>query len=389
MPAHAQYSEGSDLFENSAFSLKGFGTLGIARSTNSDAELLRDVSQPKGISNHWSARNDSALGVQAGYRFSDVSEVVIQGVSHLGDDGSYKPQLTWAFLKYDITPRFSMRLGRVGTEFLMQADSRMVGYSYLPVRPAIDFYGIVPINSGDGIDASLRWPVGDGIVRIEGFAGVATENLPPYDLEGSKILKGSIGYDEGRWQFRYIYAQAKLSENIERVEPLLATLTMLGATNAARKLEFEDTVSQYQSIGAAYDDGTWQVQGAINYIHHETDLMENSRAANLLIGRRLGNISPYLGYTWAKSSGKTVETGLPNPMFASINSAIASAMAGSHIDRKTISVGARWDFTRNMDLKAQVDFVRGSKSSKLLLEDIDSDWDGKTTVFSLSLDFVF
>ena len=378
-----------DDLDASRFSFGGFGTLGVARTSGGEDRPLRDISQPKGISDTWSARNDSVFGLQVGYRFDDALEAVVQGVTFLRDDGSYNPKLTWAFLKYDLTPRLVLRFGRLGTEFLMQADSRQVGYSYLPVRPAIDFYGLIPFASADGLDARLCWPLGEGTLRLEALAARAGDDIPPYDLDGSRLLRGTLGYDRGHWQFRYIYAQARLAENVPSVEPLRDTLTMLGATATAGALALKDTLARYQSFGMTYDDGRWQVQAALNRITQESALLKKQHAATVLVAQRFGDVTPFAGYTWAKSSGKTLDSGLPNPMFAPINDAITQVMASSSLHRQTRTLGVRWDFARNMDLKAQVDFIRGGKSSTLLFEGGASRWDGRTKVFSLSLDFVF
>ena len=382
-------ADATDDLDTSRFSFRGFGTLGVARSSSNDDRPLRDIAQPKGISNTWSARNDSVFGLQASYRFNDSLEAVVQGATFKRDDASYEPELSWAFLKYDVTPRLALRFGRVGAEFLMQADSRRVGYSYLPVRPAVDFYGIIPFGSADGMDAVLRWPLGEGTLSLEALAGQASGNIPAYDLDGSRLLRGTLGYDWGHWQVRYIYAQGKLSENIPSVEPLRNTLTMLGATSAADALAFKDATARYHSLGMTYDDGRWQVQAAVSRITHESAMMENLRAGTVLVARRFGDITPFAGYTWTKSSGKTLDSGLPNPMFAPVNDALAQALVSSRVHRQTRTLGVRWDFARNMDIKAQIDFIHGGKSSTLLFEDRASRGDGKTKVFSLSFDFVF
>lgn len=371
--------------------IDGFGTLGVARSTNGEAEILRGLAPPEGISDHWSAASDSNLGLQASYRFNEKTEAVAQAVSHLRDDGSFDPNLTWAFLKYDFTPRFSMRFGRIGTEFLMLADSRLVGYSYLPVRPANDFYGILPINYGDGIDARLRWPLGDGMLRLEAFAGVGAEDTARYSFSGTKVVKGTIGYDEGNWQFRYINTWTKLDNDIDALDPLRSNLALSGAPAAADALGFKDTASIYQSLGAAYDDGTWQVQGAINYVSHEATMLQNSRAMFLQVGRRIGNITPFASYARVKSAHKSLDTGLSpfNPYTPMLNAAVAQALQISHADSQTLSLGARWDVRRNIDLKAQVDFVRAGKAANLLLLNAPQTSDYRSTVFSLSLDFIF
>ena len=59
-------------------------------------------------------------------------------------------------------------------------------------------------------------------------------------------------------------------------------------------------------------------------------------------------------------------------------------------DQTTYTVGGRWDFQKNLSLKAQVDQIRGKPSSVYLLKGTESgNWDGHMTVFSVALDFVF
>ena len=82
--------------ESSAFSLRGFGTLGLARSTSSQAEVARDLLQPRGVSDNWSGRIDSNVGVQVNYVASNTLEAVVQAVSRYNPEGSFAPELTEA-----------------------------------------------------------------------------------------------------------------------------------------------------------------------------------------------------------------------------------------------------------------------------------------------------
>ena len=273
-----------------AVSIHGFGTVGYAQSRNPNAEFLRDLSQPTGVRDNGSLLIDSLVGLQASYRATDAVDLVAQVVSHQRYDDTFDPELTWAFVKYDMSPRISWRVGRLGTEFLMQSDSRMVGYSYLPVRPPVNFYGEVPINYGDGADVHFSAPLVDGV---------------------------------------------------------------------------------------------------FNSVTHGTVLTENSRAGYVSIARRVGNVSPYLGYAWAHSDPKSLDTGLSGPVGDALNPMVQTVLQSSHQDQQTRTVGLRWDFARNLDLKAQFDFVSGDPSSILLYDHLQSGWDGHTTVFSLALDFVF
>ena len=64
--------------EHPPFSLQGFGTLGLARSTTDQAEFVRDLSQPGGVSKKWSAKIDSAAGLQVNWHATEDMEAVAQ-----------------------------------------------------------------------------------------------------------------------------------------------------------------------------------------------------------------------------------------------------------------------------------------------------------------------
>ena len=66
----------------SPFSLQGFGTLGLARTTSDEVEYVRDLSQPSGIRRDWDGRLDSVLGLQATWQISPQLSAVVQGMAN-------------------------------------------------------------------------------------------------------------------------------------------------------------------------------------------------------------------------------------------------------------------------------------------------------------------
>jgi hypothetical protein len=384
LPVHAQISQ-------NPLNIQGFGTLGAARSTNGDAHILRSIRHPKGIGPHWSARQDSMAGLQAQYRVDERISGTLQLASYYQNDGRFKPNVTAAFLKFDLDPRFSIRLGRVPLDMLMLADTRMVGYSYIPIRPTSEAYN-VPLNYLDGINARWRFPLGDGVLSLDGTAGIARENLPAYKISGSKDIKGAIEYRTGDWQFKYFYNKAWLAnedDGLTQLRQALATTPV--SSRVADKLVIKDSTGIYQSLGAGYDDGTWQAQLVFDSMRYENATLTNGRALHAILGRRMGNLTPYLGYSHTRTSPKHLTTGLPDMPFRPINTALARAMllSGTRMDCKTYTVGTRWDFRPGMALKAQIDFIRGGEAHSVVVVDTDPGWNGKTRILSLSLDFVF
>jgi hypothetical protein len=382
-------AQGTDS-EVSALALHGFGTLGVARSDNGNAEFVRDLSQPKGIGRNWSARNDSVFGLQANYRLNEQLEAVAQGVSHYRYDGSFSPEMTWAFLKFEPTPGLMLRAGRYGTEFFMLADSRSVGYSYLTVRPPVDFFGNLPMNYVDGVFGRFTHRLESGLVRAELYTGLAREKLPSQgevlDLNGSRLDGVSLDFQRGPWQARLSYARLRFQNGLSvpaLTTPLIAT-GLPSAISAAQALNLAGTSVHYRAFGLAYDDGTWQAQFDVNATSRDSVLWEDMTAGYLMLGRRVGKWTPFLGYSWTRSTPKYLDTGVP-----ALNPLVAGILAYSHQDQHTVMLGGRWDFRRNMDLKLQLDVVRGSANSVALVQNENTAWDGSVKVLSLALDFVF
>lgn len=399
--------------EASPVTLSGFGTLGLARSSSDDVEFIRDLSQPKGISNgEWSGLIDTVLGVQANWEVHPKLEVVGQLVSRYRYDDNRDPRLDWAFIKWVPDSRFSLRLGRVGSDIMMRADSRMVGYSSLTVRPSVDFFGTLIFSSLDGADASLTLSAGEGLIRSKLFAGKVQEKVSgsygTWDTTGSSLHGGIIDYVIGPWQFRFSAADARYSRDIETSEvmqltdALYATADLTGITEArtaADGLATKGAHSYYYSLGATYDNGPIQIQAAANQITTDTDIFQNSRAGYLLAGYRIKEVTPYIGISRWISTPKNLVTGLPDTLtipggaidLSELNQGYQTTLDASGVNQTTYTLGARWDVFPNIALKFQWDAIRGTEDSINPYAGAQAriGWAGRTDVISTTLDFTF
>lgn len=376
-----------------SFSLSGFGTLGAARARNDDAEYVRDLSQPHGLTRHWSGRIDSLAGIQANWSIDESIEGVAQVVSRYRHSGNFRPELMWAFLKLDPVAGVSLRGGRLGTEFYMLADSRLVGYSYLTVRPPGDYYGTLPFSHIDGADAQFTHPLAHGLLRAKGYFGRLDEKYPladrQWDTAGSKMGGAYLDYQRGEWQWRVAYAQIRFRDNLP-IDDLTQALRAAGAAAAANALTVGGKDARFWSVGAVYEQGPWQIQAMLSRTDQNSLLFQSAKAGYVLAGYRLGEVTPYLGYSRVRSSPKRFATGLPDigPL-TQLNRAVAAVLADSHSDQSTLSAGVRWDVLHNVALKAQVDAIRGRPASIFPYRWEKPGWSGHTEIFSLTLDFVF
>lgn len=360
--------------------LTGFGTLGLARTSDDSAQFVRDLSQSRGLQQSWRFENDSLLGIQANLDLRDDLEVVVQAVSRYTPYNTFTPALTWAFLRYDPNPSWALRAGRLGTEFYMQADSRMVGYTYLTVRPPVDFYGALPFDFIDGLDVAALQPLAGGVVKAKLFGGVSRQTSPwddiQYSLSGTLLVGGYLDFVEGPWQLRLTQVGVRFDKDLP-VEDFYRALP----TETADELRVAGRWSGFTSLGAIYDAGPFQTQLMLSKTSNEHASFEDTWAGYLIASYRIGSLTPFVGVSAAKSRPKTLRHPVPGYTDA--------YQVNFHSDQKTVFLGGRWDFANNFCLKAQLDLIRGDPDSRFLYRWETPDWDGSMTIFTLTLDFVF
>jgi len=155
------------------FVLSGFGTVGAVHSSQRQADFTSNSFKPNGagFSRNWSPDVDSLLAVQGTANLTPQLSVVLQLISEQNFDNTYRPHVEWANVKYQFTPDFNVRVGRIGLPIFMVNDSRKIGYANPWVRPPLEVYDLVPLTSSDGIDASYRLPIGAATNTFQVTAG--------------------------------------------------------------------------------------------------------------------------------------------------------------------------------------------------------------------------
>lgn len=385
---------------DSPLTLRGFGTLGVARSDQERAEYVRDLSQPSGLTRRWTAKVDSVLGIQANLRFSPEREGVVQLISRSRYDGSFRPEVSWAFLRQEITPDVELRLGRLGTEFYLHADSRWVGYAHTTVRPPPDFYGPLVFYHFDGIDASASAGLdGGSVLRGKLYYGRSPETTPFYPpitwrVAGSKIMGGHLDLQRGPWHWRLAHARIEFGPHEIPLNALadailaqrsLSALTPIDLIGLAPELSTVGKTSRFDSLGFVYDEGPLRIQGMLGNIRHQSAAYAHSRAAFVVASYRLGSLTPYLGFSRAKST----ERKLNSPLLPPIEALAQAVLEIPQVDQRTLTIGGRWDFQEHWALKLQYDRLVGAPTSRFLFRGADVQWSGRMQVVSLALDFAF
>lgn len=378
----------------------GFGTVGLAHSSEDQADYVSTVLKASGAGHtrSWSPHLDSRLGAQLSLKADKRWSGVVQLISEQNLEGNYKPIVEWANIKYQATPDLSLRFGRIALPIFLAADYRKVGYAYPSVRTPVDFYGSIPITNSDGIDASYRWNT-SGIKNTDQvFYGRNNQKLfgsSRLAIRGIAGLTHSLEY--GAFSGRLSYLSAELTVDLAR--PLFDGFRQFGAQGVeiAERLDVDHKRVDALSLGANYDPGDWFLTGEAARMNARSYLGQ-PRSWYVSSGYRFDNITAYTTFARTRSSipgsGAGLDLrGLPQPYAAAgaqLNAQLA-ALLTTIARQDTLSVGARWDLMPSVAAKAQLDRVRVKAPSLGTLQNTQPGYvPGQAVhVLSVTLDFVF
>ena len=384
-------------FDDSRFSIRGFGTVGLTTQSSDGLEFRRDTGQSHGVEDGgYSFDADSIAGAQLAARVSSAVDVVAQGLTRRRADGSWTPEMSQAFVRFSPDDSLVIRAGRVGYDIYLLAESRQVGYSYLAIRPSPDFYGVLAEDTIDGGDIGWSHRIGRGIFKARAFAGGAHSETAFADrshIESSgEIYGATFDYTWRGWMARAALVSFGYDTN-PGLQQLAAGLMMTGVPQAeaiADNVIHHKLRSKGLQLGIAYDDGPILTQ--LLWGAGDSDSIAGPEFNKFygLFGYRMRDFTPYLSFAWSRDRHAPLTTGLPDlPQFAPLNDAVAAIQASQRSTQHTTSIGVRYDLSSNFDFKLQVDRTTIVDSALFFDRRTPPGGPSKMTVVGAAVDFVF
>jgi predicted porin len=397
--AHAQESG----YPQVTFS--GYGTLGVVGTDNDHADYFVDEFRPSGpgYTRRWSADPDSRLGLQLSAQLTPRISAVVQALSQQDYRNSYRPVVEWANVKYQVTPDFSVRAGRIMLPVFMVTDTRLVGYANTWVRPPVEVYSLVPVTHSDGVDATYRFALGEITNTLQVTLGRTDSKFPNasgFNAGTAKvrdIAAAANTIERGPATLRLSYGEARLT--IEAYEPFAAAFRQFGPAGIAivDKYSLNDRRVTFAGVGASYDPGDWFAMG--EWARFNTNSLLGSKSAWYVSGGyRYGKFTPYLTYARIRADTATSDPGLPLaglPPQAAATAMFLNATLNTQLNlipvQRTISVGLRWDFAKSAALKLQYDHLELGANSHGTFGNIQPEFQpgGTVQIYSAAVDFVF
>jgi len=395
----ARAGDGSADSAPSMFSFSGFGTLGVVHSSEDRADFTSSLLQPKGAgySREWSPQVDSRIGAQVTAALAPQLSAIVQAISEQNYDDTYTPHVEWANIKYQFTADASVRLGRIALPIFMVSDTLKVGYSNPWVRPPVEIYGLVPISNSDGVDGSYRMHLGDVVNTLVGTYGRSHLRTPGYgavDARQVSVISDTAEY--GAATLRVSYMRSRL--NVDFAAPLIDAFRQFGpqGESLADKYGGNNVRAWFLGVGGMYDPGSWfaTAEWGRAQVH---SIVGKTNAWYVSGGYRVAAFTPYLTYARIGAVGDTSDPGLTVSALppslaapATVLNATLNAVLALRPVQKTVSLGLRWDFMKNIDLKLQYDRIRLGAGSPGWLVNAQPDFrpGGGVNVVSLAIDFV-
>jgi predicted porin len=281
----------------------------------------------------------------------------------------------------------------MGMPIFLISDFRNVGYANPWARPPVDVYGQVAVGIFDGADLIWKQAVGDGTFNVQPFLGTAKSHLPGnFNFKFKQLIGANTTYEIGSWLFRAGYVHTKIdghSPNLDGLVAVMQTVPLPGWSQATSALVIEHKDASFAGLGVTYDDGQWLFQS--EYTQRRTDsFVDDTNGWYSTLGYRFGDVMPYVSYGHVDTQVNHVTDGLfaPTPQLAGLKAAVIDTKAGA--DQHTASIGARWNFHKNVDFKLQYDHVTTETGKDNFFVNAKPSFAGHSvSVITAAFDFVF
>ncbi len=411
-----------DATESSRWSFSGYGTLGYTLDDSTGLTPQRDLNQgfdANRTEERWF--NDSRLGAQLAYQWQPQLSLVGQLSLRPQFDYSLHSTVELAYLDWQMSSEWGMRLGRLMYDVFLMAGNRNLGYGYQWVRPPAEYYGWNPLYTVNGAEVAYTHlePQSENYWQLRLQAGSGRVDVPwtrqaYWSIREQDMGVVSLFRQQGNWQFKLGYSHFRVASQPSTLGAILNSLeqvstatadTAIGTEGVAlrRALSFKGANQRYLSLGFAYDGGGWFGQGEIGRVTAKPAILINADVAYLVIGYHFNALSPYLIYAYSTPFERPLQPqtdwGTLSPALESLQNAALRVSYGVRAEQKTLSLGLRWDLHPQIIVKGQWDYTRVEPYGYMmwmaepevpsLLEWHSIQKPAEINLFTVSLDFVF
>lgn len=355
------------------FRLNGFATIGASTVLEEGQEFRAYTSQRDGVrKGEVNFTNNTLFGLQATVQATEAFSATVQGVVYNSYDANYDAKVDWAYLSYVTDFDLTLRAGKFRLPLFNSSELTYVGYARSWVRPALPFYGVAGFEHYTGGD--LKYHFGTGATQyalLFGYGiGDEASKTPNggtrhFDSDDILIAKATadgnffhagITYFQAHTHMRVTSKDGKVINDITTPAQMVSTegMLFLGDTTIEAGIGYGWTKEKLPNELLVYAGASYQIEAWRPYLLYASKTFDHKQAEYRRPSPNAPPPPPQLGY----------------------------------VSENIFSLGLRYDFMEQADVKFQVDRVLGMQYVPQLLISDDSA-DREATVFTLTVDMVF
>lgn len=161
-----------------AIQFDGFMTAGASQHDDDNKNTYIGSLGDRGITDDLTFETDTRFGLQIS---SDVSEnmSVVAQILATGTNSNFNAIIEWAYVDYEVTDIVSVHVGKIKQPVYLVNDYVEVGYAYPWIRPPSEvYYQNNPLNTINGLELLLQFPVGKGVLSFQPYIGSNRDDIP-------------------------------------------------------------------------------------------------------------------------------------------------------------------------------------------------------------------
>ncbi|APD85762.1 hypothetical protein BM527_06500 [Alteromonas sp. Mex14] len=354
--------------EQDKLNISGFGTLATATADTNKYQFRNDRSQAEfAKKDGFAFKPLSLIGVQLDYSLSNNLDFVGQFVYREQDEQNINSITQMAFLRYDVTPSWQVRAGRLAADIFHFSDTRDVSIAYPWVKVPTEVYGIVPARSLDGADIRYLKRYENFNLSVKGFWGkgesdFSSKDFEPITFENLRTL--GIELTAFDWSVALKHTRTEADNDNFDIAQVTSAVELLqpfwsGAADFSDSLRLRDATIQYTSLYANRYLGDWEVSGELSHIDSESVALRPSFNGFLNISYLYGAHTFYGLFSFAETDTYFLSEEQPEfpiiPATAQLAIFVEEVASTLAHRQKSFSVGWRWDLKENLAFKAQIE----------------------------------
>ncbi|ULN67173.1 hypothetical protein MID13_18865 [Vibrio gigantis] len=355
--------------------ISGFGSVGIGKSDNA-------IGYAGYTDEKLDWEQETLAGLQFDFQVNERAKFVTQIVANSRYD--YDPKIEMAYASYDFDS-FTARAGKLRLPLFFYSDYTDLGYAYPMIRPSQELYENIVLKGYTGADLLIPIELEDSSILLQPLVGVGTideEDSIVGEVKLDQLFGLSANWNVDDFTFRGSYLVAESNPSCDFQNPQSSPYCQLGAL-----LDSQD--GQFISLGAQYDNGDLLVNVEAADVQIEGQFYDYQSVSGL-VGYRINEFTPYLSVSWVETTDNDERE----------NMTITAVKESMNYERISYSIGNRWDFAKNMSLKADVTYVDYRDTSGGFQTNVETSavnpfmatgnyLEDSSVVYSARLDFVF